>query len=91
MKGPVLPDNPGINHNLSYYRLVFQDNGIGFEKEYAEQIFGMFQRLQNRKDYSGTGIGLALCRKIVEGHGGIIVAESAVGKGATFIVYLPVQ
>jgi signal transduction histidine kinase/DNA-binding NarL/FixJ family response regulator len=90
VEGPVLPDSPAINRDLPYHRLLFQDNGIGFEKEYSEQIFGMFQRLQNRKDYSGTGIGLALCRKIVESHGGIISAESAKGKGARFIVYLPV-
>ena len=70
--------------------LNFKDNGIGFEKEHAEQIFVIFQRLNNRSEYGGTGIGLALCKKIVENHGGIIRASSEKGQGAIFTILLPV-
>jgi signal transduction histidine kinase len=74
----------------SYVQLVLQDNGIGFEQQYAEQIFTIFQRLNNLKAYSGTGIGLALCKKIVDHHDGIITANSEIGQGATFTITLPV-
>jgi PAS domain S-box-containing protein len=73
----------------TYAELVFRDNGIGFDQQYAEQIFVIFQRLNNAHDYNGTGIGLALCRKIVENHGGIITAASQPGEGATFTIVLP--
>ena len=71
-------------------KITFQDNGIGFEQQYDKVIFSLFQRLHGKQDYAGTGIGLALCKKIVENHGGFIHAISAPGKGATFVVYLPV-
>lgn len=67
----------------------FSDQGIGFDPHYADRVFNLFQRLHGRDEYSGTGIGLALCRKIVERHGGSIEAESELGKGATFIIRLP--
>ncbi|MFD0798371.1 ATP-binding protein [Maribacter chungangensis] len=73
----------------NYYRLSVIDNGIGFDQENAEQIFGLFERLHQRNEYSGTGIGLAICKKIAENHSGHIVAESEKGKGSTFCVYLP--
>ncbi|MBK8364295.1 MAG: hypothetical protein IPL24_11635 [Bacteroidetes bacterium] len=76
--------------NAKYYRIVFEDNGIGFEEKYSELIFSLFQRLHGRNEYSGTGIGLALCKRIVENHNGFIYASSVVGKGAKFFVYLPV-
>ena len=78
-----------IAHPFSGYRITIADNGIGFPSEYAEKIFEMFQRLHGREEYPGTGIGLAICRKIVENHQGIISAEGQPGKGATFHVYLP--
>lgn len=78
-----------LNPATEYIQLEIKDNGIGFEQEYAEQIFTMFQRLNNGMEYGGTGIGLAMCKKIVENHRGIIKAASALHKGATFTIYLP--
>jgi signal transduction histidine kinase len=69
--------------------LRFADQGIGFEAQYAERVFNLFQRLHGRDEYSGTGIGLALCRKIIERHGGMIAAQSELGVGAIFIIYIP--
>ncbi|MDB5249529.1 MAG: sensor histidine kinase [Segetibacter sp.] len=71
------------------YIISVSDNGIGFEKIYAEKVFQVFQRLLSNKMYEGTGIGLALCKKITEAHNGTIYAESEPGKGSTFIIYLP--
>ncbi len=71
------------------WRLTVSDNGIGFEQEYAERIFEVFQRLQGRGEYEGSGIGLAICRKIVDRHGGAIVATGRLGDGATFVMDLP--
>ena len=68
-----------------------EDNGIGFDEKYLDRIFQPFQRLHGRSQYEGTGMGLAICRKIVERHGGTITAKSVPGKGATFIVTLPVK
>ena len=65
------------------------DNGVGFDPKYAERIFGVFERLHGRSEYPGTGIGLALCRKIVERHGGTMTAEGTEGEGATFTFTLP--
>ncbi len=72
-------------------RILVADNGIGFDEKYLDRIFTIFQRLHGRGDYEGTGIGLAICRKIVERHGGTITAQSQPGHGATFIVTLPLQ
>ncbi len=71
--------------------LEVSDNGIGFDPQYARRIFRVFERLHSRTEYPGTGIGLALCRKIVERHGGTIGAECEPGAGATFIVTLPLH
>ena len=71
--------------------ITIKDNGIGFEQTYADKIFSPFQRLHGRTAYKGTGIGLAICRRIVERHGGTIVAYSAPDEGATFIVTLPIE
>jgi len=75
----------------SYCRIFIEDNGIGFDQRYAEEIFGMFKRLHRNSEFEGTGIGLALCKKIVEQHNGFISARSKVGEGSTFIISLPVQ
>jgi PAS domain S-box-containing protein len=79
----------GLEPMIKYHLITVSDNGIGFDPIYAEQIFGLFNRLHNRKDYSGTGIGLALCKKIVENYRGFIKATSEKGKGSVFSVYLP--
>ncbi len=64
---------------------------MGFEQKYLDRIFTVFQRLHSRKEYEGTGVGLAICRKIVERHGGRITAKSTPGQGTTFIITLPVK
>ncbi|GGW23013.1 sensor histidine kinase [Arenibacter certesii] len=73
----------------SYCRIVITDNGIGFAQEYSEKIFQLFQRLHGKSEYSGTGIGLAIVKKIVENHNGYISASSGVGQGAVFTIYIP--
>ncbi len=71
-------------------RIIVEDNGIGFDEKYSSRIFGIFQRLHPRDVYEGTGIGLAICRRIVQQHGGTITAHSTPGKGSTFEIILPV-
>ena len=73
-----------------FYRIEVADNGIGFEQKYEGNIFKLFQRLHGRNEYSGTGIGLAICKKIAENHNGTISATAEPGKGATFTITLPV-
>ncbi len=80
---------PEAQSDKSYIHIVLKDNGIGFEPQYAEKIFDLFQRLHAKNEYSGTGIGLAICKKIVLNHHGFIKAESSLGKGATFHIYFP--
>jgi PAS domain S-box-containing protein len=87
---PPLVDVHGEIEN-GQCRITVADNGIGFEEKYAERIFTMFERLHARATYEGTGIGLAICRKIAERHGGEIVAHGRVGEGATFVVTLPAR
>ena len=65
------------------------DNGIGFDEQYLDRIFTIFQRLHGRSHYTGTGMGLAICRKVADIHGGMITATSADGQGATFSLYMP--
>ncbi len=72
-----------------YYKITFKDNGIGFEQQFAERIFTIFQRLNDRTKFEGTGIGLALCRKIVTVHNGEIYAQSKEGEGSEFTIILP--
>jgi PAS domain S-box-containing protein len=86
-----IADLPSALHDKRFYKINFKDNGIGFEQHYDKLIFSLFQRLHGKDEYAGTGIGLALCKKIVENHGGYIKATSKPGEGAEFIIYLPVQ
>jgi PAS domain S-box-containing protein len=81
----------GVKQNLDYCEITIEDNGIGFDKENSERIFELFQRLHGRHEYSGSGIGLSICKKIAENHNGFIIAEAAKGKGAAFHIYIPMQ
>lgn len=84
-------NNPKLSPNKQYLHITFEDNGIGFEEEYNDKIFEVFQRLYSREQYEGTGIGLSIVKKIVENHHGIIQARGNLGVGAEFHIYLPTQ
>ena len=84
-------ENDHLHSNADYCHLTIADNGIGFEEEYNEKIFELFQKLHGRSEYKGTGIGLAIVKKIVENHDGIITAKGELGKGARFDIYLPLS
>lgn len=75
----------------NYLVLSVTDNGIGFEEKYLDRIFTIFQRLHGKSEYEGTGVGLAVCRKIAERHGGSITARSTLGQGTSFLVTLPIR
>ncbi|MEJ7829766.1 MAG: ATP-binding protein [Segetibacter sp.] len=79
-----------LDDKLCYYEITFQDNGIGFDQKYAEQMFTMFQRLSSGGEYPGTGIGLAICKKVVKTYHGEIFAEGLEDKGAVIHVILPI-
>ncbi|HLO90377.1 MAG TPA: ATP-binding protein [Lentimicrobium sp.] len=78
-----------LNPQTEYCRIVYRDNGIGFDPQYNDKIFGLFQRLHPKEKYKGTGIGLAIVKKIVENHEGIITATGHPDEGAEFCIYLP--
>lgn len=80
-----------LNPALPYYLISVSDNGIGFDEKYIDRIFQVFQRLHGRSKYSGTGVGLAICKKVVENHKGAITAHSQPEQGATFDVFLPMR
>lgn len=87
---PAAAVREGNGHQeVKAYRICIEDNGIGFDEKYLDRIFTLFQRLQGRSAYEGTGIGLAVCRRIVDRHEGHITARSSPGHGATFMVTLP--
>ena len=77
--------------SAAWAEITVEDNGIGFEEKYLDRIFAPFQRLHGQGKYEGTGIGLAVCRKVVERHGGAITARSMPGRGTTFIITLPLR
>ncbi|HVK98023.1 MAG TPA: response regulator [Flavisolibacter sp.] len=83
-------DSPATDDGL-YCRICISDNGIGFDEKYSDKIFTLFQRLNAREEYEGTGIGLAIAKKIVDKHNGIITPKSKPGEGTTFLIILPVQ
>ncbi len=82
-------NEPTLLPSLTYVEISIADNGIGFDQQYEKKIFTMFQRLHRKEQYAGTGIGLALCKKIVENHNGMIAAKSIQGIGTTFFITLP--
>src|SRR6185503_11478936 len=85
------PLGGGANQPDEICQLEVEDNGIGFEDKYVDKIFAVFQRLHGRSEYEGTGVGLAVCRRITDRHGGTIQAKGDLGKGAKFTVLLPVR
>ena len=89
VSGSIL-QNDNIVPQKMYCHISVKDNGIGFEPEYSKRIFDVFQKLHGKEEYKGTGIGLAIVKKIVENHNGIITATSNLGEGATFDIYLPI-
>lgn len=89
LKGMEIPGANPISFEDEYYCIYVQDNGIGFEQVYADQIFTVFKRLHSFDKYEGTGIGLSICKKIAEKHNGTISVRSKVNEGSTFIVTLP--
>jgi PAS domain S-box-containing protein len=80
-----------LPYNRDYFHIAFKDNGIGFEEQYSKKIFEVFQKLHDRNEYEGTGIGLAIVKKIVENHDGIITATGTLKRGATFDIYIPTR
>jgi light-regulated signal transduction histidine kinase (bacteriophytochrome) len=94
ISGPAWNNPPGtekggVANANDICEISVQDNGIGFDEKHLEKIFAVFQRLHGRTEYEGTGVGLAVCRRITDRHSGSITAKSQPGKGATFIVTLP--
>lgn len=90
IKGRDIESGNTLSPDKDYCQIIIQDNGIGFDEQYSEKIFVLFQRLHARSDYQGTGIGLAVCKKIIDNHNGFVIAKSKEGEGATFIIVLPV-
>ena len=95
IKSALLTDEEKDEYSLkkdeTYFKINISDNGIGFEQEYAEKIFKIFQRLHGKAEYPGTGVGLAICRKITDNHNGKLFATGTPGEGSTFVIILPEQ
>ena len=84
-------DSTAANPKLRYIKIDVADNGIGFESKFSDKIFQMFQRLHDRSEFPGTGMGLAICKRVLENHKGFITASSKPGEGAVFSCYFPVR
>ena len=82
---------PGMALEKNYHKIIVADNGIGFEQQYSQRIFELFQRLHGKHEYPGTGLGLAICKKIVQNHNGFITGYGEIGVGSTFTIYIPVE
>lgn len=95
IKSEIIPgsklNNKHLSSDIKYCHLIISDNGIGFDPQYKDRIFELFQRLNAYSEYKGTGIGLAICKRIVENHKGIITATSKVNKGSQFDIYIPAE
>ena len=93
IKSKIVKGSKLINRNLlpgkEYCHISVKDNGIGFDSQYKDRIFEVFQRLHEYDEYKGTGIGLAICKRIIENHNGIITATGELGRGARFDIYIP--
>jgi two-component system CheB/CheR fusion protein len=93
IKSSMVEGSKVKKHKLSsekkYCHITVTDNGIGFEKKFSEKIFEVFQKLHSKEEYTGTGIGLAIVRKIVDNHNGMITATSKLNKGTSFDIYIP--
>jgi signal transduction histidine kinase len=79
----------GLNDNIDYVKIIVSDNGVGFMPEQADKIFNIFHRLHSKTQFEGTGIGLSICKKIVDNHNGVINADGSSERGARFNIYLP--
>lgn len=89
VEGYEIPGVEDSDHDYSFYRINFTDNGIGIDKKYIHVIFDLFQRLHKDKEMPGTGIGLAICRKIMMNHNGYIAVKSELNRGSTFSLFFP--
>ncbi|WP_157580853.1 sensor histidine kinase [Segetibacter koreensis] len=90
-KGAMIPEIDRKLFEQNFYKIYIRDNGIGFDSKYAEEIFVVFKRLHTYHQFEGTGIGLSICKKIVEKHNGFITAQSNLNEGSTFIITLPAE
>ena len=90
VKGDEINDS-SADIKSNYWKIIVIDNGIGFEQEYEHKIFELFQRLHNNSDFKGTGIGLAICKKIVRSHQGFITASGQPGIDSIFRIYFPIK
>lgn len=91
IKGSEIKEVAGLRNDTFYHRISVQDNGIGLEEQYADKIFSLFQRLHNKNEYTGTGLGLAMCKKIMDFYDGQISVKSEPGMGALFNIYFPIN
>jgi light-regulated signal transduction histidine kinase (bacteriophytochrome) len=90
VKGGAVPDVEESRLDHSFHKIIFSDNGLGFDGEFAEKIFGMFQRLHNEDAmFSGRGMGLAIAKRVMVNHNGYITASGSAGRGAEFSLYFP--